>query len=299
MYVGLGVIRWGIDPRIVSFGALEIRYYGLMWCLGLILGYILMQRFARKEGFPPLLVDSLALWGALAGIVGARLGHCLFYDYAYYSAHPGRIFAIWEGGLASHGGAIGVMIMVLLLVRYYKLDALWVFDRLVIPVALLAVLIRLGNFFNSEIYGIPTTLPWGTIFIRNGEVEPKHPTQLYEALIYLGVFFSLWALYAKRENLRKGRGWLFSLFLLGVFVSRFLLEFIKEDQSAFEANMRLNMGQWLSVPFILLGLVLLMYAWRKGSQPEPNFERFEQAMEGDKAKKSNRAQRRREARKKR
>lgn len=267
----LGYIEWGVDPRLVKVGMFEVRYYGLLWALGLVLGFLLMLRFARKEAFPEDLVYDLALYGTVGGVLGARLGHCLFYDFAYYSQDPWAVFRIWEGGLASHGGAIGVIIAVLLLAKKYKVHALWVFDRLVVPLALLAALIRLGNFFNSEIYGVETSLPWGTIFLRNQEVLPKHPTQLYEMLAYLIVFASLYWLYTRRERIRNTRGMLLSFFLLGVFIARFLLEFIKEDQSSFEANMLLNMGQWLSVPFILWGVWLLRCAVRSGAQPKPVF----------------------------
>lgn len=289
----LAQIAYNLDPALLRWGNVEVRYYGLCWVTGLILGYMLMLYMSKREHFPAQIVDSLAIWGTLAGILGARLGHCFFYDWEYYSQHPDAILRIWEGGLASHGGAIGALIAVAFICRKYKVNILWLLDRLVIPIAILAVLIRIGNFFNSEIYGTPTNLPWGVIFLRNGETLPKHPTQIYEALAYLITFLTLWLLYAKHRSARQRFGLLAGTFFTMVFLARFIIEFIKEDQSPFEASMTLNMGQWLSIPFIVTGLFLIARGLRLPPQPEPHF-----APNGSNLQKMNRAQRRRQERSK-
>ncbi|MDE5632670.1 MAG: prolipoprotein diacylglyceryl transferase, partial [Muribaculaceae bacterium] len=189
-----------------------------------------------------------------------------FYQWDYYSAHPWKILATWEGGLASNGGAIGIIIAVILFSIFTtKRSPLWTFDRLTIAIALVGCLIRLGNLMNSEIFGYPTDLPWGFKFVRSAEWNQLyqglacHPTQIYEALTYLALFGLMMWMYWKR-NLGERPGLLFGVFLLGTFGSRFFVEFIKNDQVAFEANMTLNMGQWLSIPFAVLGIILIVRA---------------------------------------
>ncbi|HBY01068.1 MAG TPA: prolipoprotein diacylglyceryl transferase, partial [Rikenellaceae bacterium] len=197
----------------------------------------------------------------------ARLGHCLFYQPEYYLAHPIEILKVWEGGLASHGGAIAILLTMWWFVAKYgkqfKFDFLWLMDRIMIPTALTAAMIRLGNLMNSEIYGNPTDLPWGFIFTLSGETVPKHPTQLYEALAYLSVFVILLFIYKKFLPTLK-RGTLFAIFLIGMFASRFFIEFAKEPQVPFEQGMTLNMGQWLSIPFVAGGVLLLIFSIYKG-----------------------------------
>jgi prolipoprotein diacylglyceryl transferase len=160
---------------------------------------------------------------------------------------------IWHGGLASHGGAIGILIALWLFKRKEKKDYFWILDRIAIVAALCSFLIRMGNLMNSEIYGIETTLPWGFVFLRNHEVVPKHPTQIYEALVYLSIFVLLYRIYWSKKG-EHIQGLLISLLCIMIFTARFFIEFLKEDQVAFEATMKINMGQWLSIPFILLGL---------------------------------------------
>ena len=261
-------VTWNVDPVIFKIGPLALRWYSLLFVAGFPLGYWLFDRFYKRESVDTKLLEPL-LYALLVGtMVGARLGHCLFYEPAYYlsSAHWVEIFKIWKGGLASHGGAIGVMLAVWWYVHRYgkknHFDMLWLFDRLVIAVAFAGCLIRLGNLFNSEIYGDVTGLPWGFIFERRGETQPKHPTQIYEALSYLllGIFL-LWN-YNKRLD-RRYRGWFFGVFFIGCFGMRFLIEFIKEPQVGFEQDMVLDMGQWLSIPFIVAGILLLVYAYKK------------------------------------
>jgi phosphatidylglycerol:prolipoprotein diacylglycerol transferase len=195
-------------------------------------------------------------------VIGARLGHCLFYEPGYYLKHPIEILKIWRGGLASHGAAIGILLALWLFVRKYKFSFIWILDRIVVVVALGGAFIRLGNLMNSEIYGVQTSLPWGFVFIRNLEVVPKHPTQIYESLTYFLIFLLLLWLYYRNDG-KPRPGLLFGLFLILVFGMRFLIEFIKEDQVAFESGMKLNLGQLLSIPFFLLGIGMLVWSRRR------------------------------------
>jgi prolipoprotein diacylglyceryl transferase len=255
-------IHWDINPEIVGFWGLSIRYYGVLFASAFFFGYLIMQKIFKKEGLPVELLDKLTVYVALGTIIGARLGHCLFYDPSYYLSNPIEILKIWRGGLASHGAAIGILIALYYFSKKNKKPYLWILDRIVIVVALAGFFIRMGNLMNSEIYGIPTKLPWGFIFVRNGEVIPKHPTQIYEALSYLLIFFLLYSIYNKKgTNVRQGL--IFSIFLILLFSVRFLIEFIKEVQVDFEQTMALNMGQWLSIPFILTGIYLLYRSYKQ------------------------------------
>ncbi len=216
----------------------------------------------KSENVSQKWIDSLFFYIIIATIVGARLGHVFFYGWDYYSQHPAEIFMVWHGGLASHGGTLGILIALIIHSKLItKRSVLWTLDRVVVPTALVAAFIRLGNLMNSEIYGIQTSLPWGFIFERNGETVAKHPTQIYEALAYILTFVVLMYMYWKtRAKYREGL--IFGLFFTAIFGARFLIEFIKEDQEAFEAGMALNMGQWLSVPFVLGGLFLAVRAMK-------------------------------------
>ena len=261
-------VVWNVDPVICKIGPLTLRWYSLLFVAGFPLGYWMFERFYKREGLDTKLLEPL-LYALLIGtIVGARLGHCFFYEPAYYlsSEHWVEIFKPWKGGLASHGGAIGVMLATWWYVHRYgrknDFDLLWVFDRLAIAVAFAGCFIRLGNLFNSEIYGKVTDLPWGFIFERRGETLPKHPTQIYEALTYLLLgFFLLWN-YNHRLD-KRYRGWFLGMFFIICFGMRSLIEFIKEPQVDFENDMTFDMGQLLSVPFIIAGIVLLVYAYKK------------------------------------
>jgi phosphatidylglycerol---prolipoprotein diacylglyceryl transferase len=236
---------------------LSIRWYGLLWAIGIYATLLIVQRLYKHEGLPEAWLDKLFMYTVVGTIIGARLGHCLFYEWDYFSAHPLEILYIWHGGLASHGGAIGILIaMYFFNKNVSRKGYIWIFDRLVIGVAICGFAIRLGNLMNSEIYGSVTTLPWGFIFVRNKEVLPMHPTQIYEMLYCLITFIVTWWLYWKKEAYKKN-GLIFGVFLIGIFGSRFLLEFIKNSQEAFEANMILNMGQILSLPFIIWGIWLI------------------------------------------
>ena len=257
------IVTWDVNPEIFRIGNFAVRWYGLLFASGFLFGYLLFRRMFRLEGIKEEVLDRLTVYAAVGTIVGARLGHCLFYEPAYYLANPIDILKVWEGGLASHGAAIAIPIALWLFVRKEKKPYMWILDRIVIVTALAGAMIRLGNLMNSEIYGIETTLPWGFVFLRNGETAPKHPTQIYEAVAYLLVFVILHRIYWRKKAGEFIQGSIFSLFLIMVFTFRIFVEYVKEDQVAFEAGMKMNMGQWLSIPFVLLGVVLLVYSIRK------------------------------------
>jgi len=259
----LGFIHWNVDPEIFQLGPFSIRWYGLLFASGFLIGYYIGEKMLKSENTDPKWLDSLFFYLIIATIVGARLGHVFFYGWEYYSQNPKEIFMVWHGGLASHGGAIGILVALYIHSKLVtKRSMLWALDRVVVPTALVAVFIRTGNLMNSEIYGIETTMPWGFIFERNGETVAKHPTQIYESLAYLLTFVVLMYLYWKTKSKNK-EGMLLGVFFIFVFASRFIIEFIKEDQEAFEAGMALNMGQWLSIPFVLIGIFLIVRAIKR------------------------------------
>lgn len=255
------IIPWDVDPEIFRLGPVAVRWYGLLFASSFLIGYIIMNKIFKNENLGEAVLDRLTVYMAIGVVVGARLGHTFFYEPGYYLKHPAEILAVWHGGLASHGAAIGILIAIWLFVRKEHKDYLWALDRIAIVVALSGFLIRMGNLMNSEIYGVETTVPWGFVFLRNHEVAPKHPTQIYEGLAYLFIFFLLYRLYWRKKG-EHLQGLLISLLCMLVFIARFFIEFLKEDQVAFEAGMKLNMGQWLSIPFILLGLGGLIWSIR-------------------------------------
>jgi len=255
-------IHWNIQPEIFTIGDWGPRWYGLLFALGFVFGYYIMLKFFKKEGIKQEVLDSLTIYMFLGTLLGARLGHCLFYEPSYYLSNPLKIFAVWQGGLASHGAAVGIIFSLFLFSRKFKKPYLWILDRIAIVVALAGFFIRMGNLMNSEIYGHVTSLPWGFIFERNGETEPKHPTQIYEALSYLGIFVLLYLLFVKTK-LKDKPGFVFGLFMAILFAARFLIEFLKENQVHFEENLTLNMGQLLSIPCILIGVVFIYFSLKR------------------------------------
>jgi len=258
----LSFIHWNVSPEIFSFGWFSVRWYGLLFAGGFLLGYYIGEWMMKSENVNQKWIDSLFFYIIIATILGARLGHVFFYGLDYYSQHPVEIFYVWHGGLASHGGTLGILIALIIHSKLItKRSVLWTLDRIVVPSALVAAFIRMGNLMNSEIYGIQTTLPWGFIFERNGETVAKHPTQIYEALAYVFTFILLMFLYLK-TRIRYREGLILSLFFTLIFGSRFFFEFVKEDQEAFEAGMALNMGQWLSIPFVVAGIILAVRAFK-------------------------------------
>ncbi|OYT17545.1 MAG: prolipoprotein diacylglyceryl transferase [Bacteroidetes bacterium 4572_77] len=258
----LDFITWNVDPVIFDLGFVAPRWYGLLFAGSFFFGYILMDKFFKKEGLAEGVLDTITTYMLVATVIGARLGHILFYQPDYYFAHPIEMLYIWEGGLASHGAAVGILFGLYIFSKKQKLNLLWVYDRIAIVVALSGFLIRTGNLMNSEIYGHITDLPWGFKFIRDfpvgAFVEPRHPTQIYEALSYLAIFGYMLSYYYKKDG-KTPNGYLFGIFMTGVFGMRFIIEFLKENQVSFEQNMNLNMGQWLSIPLVIIGIYFI---WR-------------------------------------
>ena len=265
-------ITWNVDPEIFSIGQLSIRWYGLMFAMAFLSGYLVFTRFLATERLSSEMMDQLLIYIAVGTVVGARLGHCFFYEPDYFLANPLEILKIWKGGLASHGAAIGIPLALWLYIRKHKLSFLWLIDRIVIVVALGGAFIRLGNLFNSEIYGLPTELPWGFEFVRDrlydsntGDLLPtvaRHPTQLYESLSYILMFVALFIFYRKRYK-KVRDGFIFGVFMILLFSARFFIEFVKNDQVAFEAGMQFNMGQFLSLPFILAGVAMILWTAKR------------------------------------
>ncbi|MEM9921510.1 MAG: prolipoprotein diacylglyceryl transferase [Bacteroidota bacterium] len=259
----LSPIHWDIDPRI--FPSFEyLRWYGFSWAIGVYMAFLLMRYLYQKEGKAVESLDGLAIYLLIGGILGARLGHILFYDLAYYMEHPIEILPFrlepefqFTGfqGLASHGGIFGAMLALGLYSWRHRENYLELIDRLVIVVVLLGGCIRLGNLMNSEIIGKPSSVPWAFVFSRVDDL-PRHPAQLYEALFYFGISILLFQLWRK-PHLAARRGFLFGLGLALIFIQRFIVEFFKADQVAFESDMVINMGQILSIPLILIGLIVL------------------------------------------
>ena len=277
-------VMWNFDPVFFRIGSVEIRYYGVMWAIAFAISMWLFIRFVKREGYPDKIFDSIFWFGTLSTIIGARLGHCLFYETDYYLSNPVQILNIRQGGLASHGAAIGLLIGLWLFSRKNKMPYLWSLDRIMIAVAISGAIVRLGNLFNSEIYGIETSAPWGFVFFRAGETVPKHPTQIYEAICYLITFLILLWLYFGHDLARKRPGFMFGLGVFLIFISRFFIEYIKNPQEEFELNMSLLMGQWLSIPFILLGIVMMIWALRRPAlRPEP-LDRIQDRMERESKK---------------
>lgn len=268
-------IVWDFDPVLLRIGSFEIRYYGLMWAVAILLAAKFFDNFVRREGLRPEVSESVFLYGTLATIIGARVGHCLFYDPAYFLTQPWAIVTEFrDGGMASHGAAIGLLIGLWLFSRKNRLPYIWSLDRIMIGVAVGGAVVRFGNLFNSEIFGQATSLPWGFEFVRSGkwvrEFAPQavHPTQIYEALCYLATFVVVTWLYYGRDEARRRPGMIFGVGLIGIFLTRFLIEFIKTEQEAFEKGWALDMGQWLSIPFIALGVYMLVKALRTAPQQE-------------------------------
>ena len=253
------VVTWDVNPALFHLGSFEVRYYGVLWAVALGISAYIFHDIMIREGLSDKTFDSVFWFGVISTVLGSRLGHCLFYDPGYYLTHPVEILDIRQGGMASHGAAVGLLIGLWLFSRKNKLPYIWSLDRISIVVAISGVAVRLGNLMNSEIYGTVTSLPWGFIFVRDGETLPKHPTQIYEALCYLVLFVILLWMYYKKDLARRRPGVMFGFFLIILFGTRFLIEFIKNPQVDFEQHMVLNMGQLLSIPFIVAGVVIL---WR-------------------------------------
>lgn len=260
-------IVWNINPDIFTIPVINhpLRWYGLFFALAFLLGQQIMYFIYKKEDRPVKEIDTLTVYLVVGTIVGARLGHVLFYTPMYYLQNPHKILMTWEGGLASHGGVIGVLIAIYLFARKTKVSYVWMLDRVSIVAALAFSIIRLGNLMNSEMIGIPTDLPWGFIFTSKDDL-PRHPAQLYEAIHYFISFIILFWIWSRQKDTMKN-GFLFSWALIIMFSFRFIDEFFKINQEHFEDGMIFNMGQILSIPFILMGIVLLIATVRKKQEP--------------------------------
>jgi phosphatidylglycerol---prolipoprotein diacylglyceryl transferase len=367
--MALDYVIWNAPPQLIDLGKFEIRYYSLLFALGFIMGYLILFRIFKKKDLQADLLDRLTVYMVVSTIIGARFGHCLFYEFDYYSRHPLEIILPWHGtlgsdfeftgfqGLASHGAAIGILIGIYLFARKTKSSYLWTMDMIVLVTALAGCFIRLGNLMNSEIYGNPTKSNYGFVFTHDltrllsekykGTIQdigyekaesdmvsdqqgvplkinirfartvkdenkvrhfgalvlpddmsryhfdnnvflppgdslqytverrdkrlvlsaliggvPRHPSQIYEAASYLLIFLILLFLYYALEK-RLRNGFLFGMFLFLVFIARFFIEYVKQNQESFEDAMSLNMGQLLSIPFVIAGLALIFLKWPK------------------------------------
>lgn len=261
-------INWNVDPEIANILGIPLKYYGLLFLAGLILSLNVLKSIYKKEGLSAQAHEALFSYALIGILVGARLGHCLFYDFDYYSQHPIEVFLpiqkgpdgvyhfIGFAGLASHGGGIGLVIMLLLYARKFSIPFMTVLDAIAIVLPLGGTFIRLANLMNSEIIGTPTTIPWAFIF-RKVDDLPRHPAQLYEAISYFIIFVLVYFIY-KKDIFKIGKGFYFGISILLIFIMRILIEFIKVDQVGFERGMSLNMGQLLSIPFVLLGLFFII-----------------------------------------
>ena len=275
----LNYIHWNPDPEIINILGISIRYYGLLFITGLILCIFILDRLYKREKLPAENLEKLTIYGMIGIIAGARLGHCLFYEPSYYLSHPlEMILPVTfppEGGikftgyqeLASHGGVLGLLIGIYFYSRKTRHPMIDTLDLIAVVSGLSFGFIRLGNFMNSEIIGMPTTLPWGVIFERVDNL-PRHPAQLYEAISYFIIFTVLMMLYKLKRN-RLKNGFFFGLGSVLFFVARFIIEFVKEDQVGFEKGLTLNMGQILSIPYILAGIGFIIYGlWRTKSSAD-------------------------------
>ncbi|MPY22904.1 prolipoprotein diacylglyceryl transferase [Shewanella psychropiezotolerans] len=247
---------WNVDPVLISFMGLKVHWYGALFATAIACGFQVMKRIYIKEKLPVESLDNLLMYCVIGIIVGARLAHVIFYDPSYYFSNPLKIFAIWEGGLASHGGGLGAILALYYYRRKVDMPFLFLLDRLAIATAIFGFFVRMANFMNSEILGLPTNVPWAIIFERV-DMLPRHPAQLYEAFAYLAIFIGLWAIY-KFTEMKQKEGAIFGLFLVLVFSARFAIEFVKVKQAAYADEMTLSAGQWLSVPFLIVGVVLLV-----------------------------------------
>ncbi len=258
----LAYITWDVSPEIFSIGPITFRWYGLMFAFGFMFGFWMVRKMFLAEKAPEAWLDYLFYLLIGGTILGARFGHVFFYSWDYYSANPGEILKVWEGGLASHGGVIGVVTALWLFGHFVsKKGFFWGSDKVAAPIALVGAMIRFGNLMNSEIVGIPSDSPWAFLFVNASRPSladvPRHPVQLYELLSYLAVFGLLYFLYWKKDMWKKS-GFLTGLWFVGIFGFRFIWEYFKSDQGGF--GEALTTGQWLSVPCIIAGLLMMFLA---------------------------------------
>ena len=269
-------IHWNPDTVLFQLGPLTIRWYSTCWLVGLLLSYFTVKYLYRKLNLPDEKFEPLFLYCFIGILIGARLGHCLFYEPDYFLSSGTHIiemllpirqdmYGSWHftgyEGLASHGGTIGIILALLLYSRNLKVKMWTVLDTISISVPITACFIRLGNLMNSEIIGKPTDVPWAFIFERV-DMLPRHPGQLYEAIAYFCFFFVLWYFWRKKPQL-VGTSFFFGLDILLIFTFRFFIEYTKEVQESFEQGMLFDMGQLLSIPFIIMGAYFTIRGWRQ------------------------------------
>lgn len=266
-------INWNPDPELFNLFGISIRYYGLLWVVGIALAYVIVHRQFRDRKIEEKKFEPLLFYCFFGILIGARLGHCLFYQPDYYLHHfwemilpvkflPGGGWKMTGyTGLASHGGTLGLIISLWLYCRKMKMHYMDVLDMIAVATPITACCIRLANLMNSEIIGKPTDVPWAFIFERE-DMLPRHPAQLYEAIAYFIFFLGMVYLYKKYAT-KLHRGFFFGLCLTEIFTFRFFVEFLKENQVDFEQTMSLNMGQWLSIPFVLIGLYFMIFYGKK------------------------------------
>jgi len=280
----IGYIHWDIDPEIINIFGISLRYYGVLFVSGLILCFCILKWIYKKENIPLIHLEKLSFYGIIGMFVGMRLGHCLFYEPSYYFSHPleiilpiqttadgGYKFSGFQG-LASHGGTLGLIIALFIYAKKTKESIVKTVDLIAVVAALAACFIRLANLMNSEIIGYPTSVPWAFIFVRVDNL-PRHPAQLYEAISYLLIFGLMFYLYkTKRERLQNG--FFFGLVIALIFIARFFIEFVKERQVSFENNMQFDMGQLLSIPFIVLGIGFIIYSLKKTKKNKPSTQQY-------------------------
>ncbi|WP_206483910.1 prolipoprotein diacylglyceryl transferase [Thalassotalea sp. G2M2-11] len=249
---------WNVDPVLLSIGPISIHWYGALFASAIFAGLYLMKWIFQQEKQNVESLDNLLIYVVIGVIVGARLGHCLFYDPQYYLANPLKIFAIWEGGLASHGGGLGAIIGTYLYCRKNPFSFIWLLDRLAIATALFGIFVRSANFVNAEILGKQTDVPWGIVFARIDNIV-RHPAQLYEAVAYAFIFIVLTIIY-RTTKAKNHQGMLLGIFLVMTFSARFIIEFFKQQQAAYQIQASLNTGQMLSIPFFLIGVTLIVWS---------------------------------------
>ena len=263
MYL-LSYIDWNVSPVLLPLGPIALRWYSLCFLATFVIGFYIMRDVFRSEGKSEEDLNSLVNYMVLGTLIGARLGHCLFYDPGFYLSNPLEIVKFWHGtsfgisGLSSHGGALGIFSALYIYTRKREIPYIWILDRIVIPTALGGLFIRLGNLFNSEIVGIPTEVSWAFVFTRIDNL-PRHPAQLYESVGYGLIFVMLYTLY-KRLRRESPDGLLLGLFTLFAFAYRFFIEFVKERQANYGQDLPLSVGQLLSVPLVILGIFLVARA---------------------------------------
>jgi len=257
---------WSTDPTIFKFSFLQLRWYSLFFIGSFILGYFIIKKIFLAEGKSVKNLDDLLLYSLTGAIIGARIAHCLFYEPEYYLSHPIEILYVWKGGLASHGGMLGVLIVFYIYAKKNNISYMWLLSRMTIPGALVAASVRFGNFFNSEILGKESHLPWAVVFKRVDNI-PRHPVQLYEAFSYLVIASILWIIY-KKTHPNFATKLLPGVFATLLFSVRFLLEFVKTKQATYSLDIPLTVGQMLSLPFILLGIGWIIWAFKTTPKEE-------------------------------